>query len=291
MRQPLEGPECAEAEGGQVKKFVALAFAAAALIGAGLFAFTEPAQILVRFSTPTELYQGRALVTGQRDETRIPGFERALADVTRKLTGDSGLNAAAVIKALNAPVQDYVAAYTETDRMADIPIHDEQGTRDRPFELLVTFKPAKIDSLVKSMGRTPWRGSRPRILVLLQVVTDQGAYMLTDDGDRGIDQRDALHAAAWTAGLPIVLPTQAQRDAGSSPDVIARKTNPGRILQGQIVWKSDMKGWQAEWTLLEGDALKTWHMRDVNFDEAFRNAMRGTASILSGHGVIAESES
>ncbi len=263
--------------------------AAAALTGAGLFAVMGGPRILARFTTPAELYQGHAFVTGQRDETRIPGFERALADVVRKLTGDSGIKTAEIMKVIGTPVQDYVAAYTETDRMADIPIHDEQGTRDRPFDLLVTFRSDKIDDLVKRMDRKPWIAFRPKTLVMLSVTTDTGTYLLTENGDQGTDQRDSLRSAAWTAGLPIILLTTDQVHAGpGAADDFSQMADAGQTLSGRITWTSGMKGWQSSWQLRTRYGERQWQIKDVNFDEAFRNGVQGTASILSGHGLIAD---
>jgi uncharacterized protein len=269
-------------------KRMAMFFAALMLIGLGLLAVAGPSRMLARFTTPAELYQGHAFVTGQRDETRIPGFERALVDVVKKITGDFGISPADVMKSIGGPVQDYVTAYHETDRMPDIPIHDEQGTRDRPFDLIVTFKPKDVHALVKRLGGEPWLGSRPHLLVLLNVTTDAGTYLLTEDADQGSDQREALQAAAWTAGLPIILPTQGQRDARASPAQMATDAKPDYILEGVIIWTKGMKGWEARWDLKLLDGPKEWQIKNVNFDEAFRNALQGAASILSGHGVIAD---
>jgi uncharacterized protein len=261
----------------------------AVLIGAGILAVPEPGRILAYFTTPAELYQGRAFVTGQRDETRIPGFERALADVVRKLTGDFWIETSEVMKAISAPVQDYVASYSETDRMADIPIHDEQGTRDRPFDLLVTFKPVKVDDLVKRLGRKPWKAARRETLVMLTVTTDAGSYVLTDDADQGIDQRESLKSAAWTAGIPIVLLTQEHLEAapGTKRD-FSKFNSAGQTLVGNLTWARGMKGWQGNWKLRTPRGSSQWRIEGVNFDDAFRNAMSGTASILSGHGTMAD---
>jgi len=40
----------------------------------------------------------------------------------------------------------------------------------------------------------------------------------------------------------------------------------------------------AEWRLAFGGRLYRWQVRGVSFDDAFRNAMRGAATIISGYG-------
>jgi uncharacterized protein len=254
----------------------AAAWIVAALIAGGsLFAADVPKRVLAYVMPPAELYQAHAFVTGQRDETRIPGFERGLADVVRKLTGDHRISNDRVISSMNGDIRDYVTGYTETDRMADIPIHDEQGTRDRPFDLFIEFKHGKIDDLIARLGQEKWIWPRPEILVLLDVTTDQDTYRLLDDADQGVDQRESLEIAAWTMGVPIALPAQ--------EGAAARHAH---ILEGRIVWKHGMKGWQADWRFNTPGGTATWRIKDVNFDEAFRDAMRRAAGILSGHGAV-----
>ena len=85
------------------------------------------------------LYTGLAYVTGQMEETRLPGFGRALEEVLVKVSGDARLGADPRVAALTGEAARYVETFSYRDRMADIPIHDEQGTRERPFELTVAF--------------------------------------------------------------------------------------------------------------------------------------------------------
>ena len=44
-----------------------------------------------------------------------------------------------------------------------------------------------------------------------------------------------------------------------------------------------MLGWTADWRLSGGKAVHDWKIAGVNFDDAFRNALRGAAQILSGN--------
>jgi uncharacterized protein len=264
-----------------VKKYLAMALVVIASLVAVIITS-------YRNTMPPELYQGKSLVTGQRDDTRIPGFERAIVDVLKKISGDSEIMPEDVHAAVAGDIRDYVKDYTERDRMEGIPIHDEQGTRDRPFELTVTFEREKINGLLKKLGRTAWMGRRPQTLVLLTIENDANSYILTSDEDRGIDQRDSLLAAAWQAGIPITLPTGASLiDAGSMQadfEKITEANGAEATLIGSIAWNSGMRGWQAKWQLAALGAAHHWGIEDVNFDDAFRNAMRGEAHILSGRG-------
>ena len=45
-----------------------------------------------------------------------------------------------------------------------------------------------------------------------------------------------------------------------------------------------MPGWKAVWDFDAKGQIHHWQIQNVNFDDAFRSAMRGAAQILSGHG-------
>ncbi|MGB9142564.1 MAG: DUF2066 domain-containing protein, partial [Aestuariivirga sp.] len=235
---------------------------AAALLATGITSYflAMPFE-LKRFLEPhANLYVSRSIVTGQRDETRIPGFGRALVDAVRKVVGDPNISEGDVHAALSGIVADYVKGYTEHDRMADIPIHDEQGPRDRPFDLTVEFHQEKIDALLKKLGKTAWTGYRPHTLVFLAVNTDVMSYILTSDQDKGIDQRDSLASAAWQAGIPLVLPRDEMLKAvklepanlsSASQQTLEKlkyDSDADVVIMGSITWKSGMAGWQAEWS-------------------------------------------
>jgi hypothetical protein len=240
-----------------------------------------------------DLYQVRVLVTGQGAENRDDALQRGLAGVLIKVSGDPAV-AAAAHGFVAAPL---VKDFRYRDLMAGIPVHDEQGTRQRPYEMTIDFDPDKVDAALASLGETAWKGERPRIAVFVAVRNGDASYVLSSDGTRGIDQRDSLAAAAWSAGLPIVLPTAADLarmdfsvDTFTSTDperLIAPATGGGVVLAGRLVWDAAMLGWAADWRLAGpgGDpgADRAWHRDKVSFDEAFRAGMRGAAAILSGH--------
>jgi hypothetical protein len=55
----------------------------------------------------------------------------------------------------------------------------------------------------------------------------------------------------------------------------------GTVLVGSIAWNKGMLG---DWRLYSADGLHHWQIQNVNFDAAFRSAMRGAAQVLSGNG-------
>jgi hypothetical protein len=225
-------------------------------------------------------------------ETRLPALEQGLGDVLIKVSGDPQI--ADAERASKA--ESYVSSFQYRDLMAGIPIHDEQGTRDRPHELTIDFDPEKIDGLVRSLGGKPWTGERPRVVVFLAVDFDEVDYLLADDGSRGQTQRESLLAAAWKYGVPVALPTEQVLAASGVTFENLRSADPAGLetaakaaggdigLIGDLTWNPQALGWIADWRLAWKGKLNRWQIRGVNFDEAFRNAMSGALQVLSGHG-------
>src|SRR5229473_5858120 len=154
-----------------------------------------------------ELYEAQAIVTGQREPERLRAFPDCLEDVLVKVSGDPRLIGDRRLVPLKASAGDYVAAFRYHDRMSGIPVHDEQGTRDRPYDLTVSFDEAKIDSALRSLGLEPWKIPRPRLAMFIGVQNGPTPYLLASDGERGLEQKLSLQAAAYKRGMSIVLPT------------------------------------------------------------------------------------
>ena len=129
--------------------------------------------------------------------------------------------------------------------MEGIPIHDEQGTRDRPYDLTVDFLPEKIDELLQALGQKPWTARRPTIVVMLAVKYEAKSYLLTGDADEGFDQRESFMSAAWLTGMPMTLPSAAAfSEAGMTAEKLptADIWRTGENCAGKR-WR-DCAGWQ-----------------------------------------------
>ena len=243
-----------------------------------------------------DLYQAQTIVTGQGEESRRVGFPVCLQQVLVKVSGDPRLIGDPQVTALAGEAASFVTDFTFRDRMAGIPVHDEQGTRDRPYDLTVRFDPAKIDAALRWLGREPWQGPRPRLAVLVGVDIDGTRYLLARDGERGRDQREALLEAASRFGMPIVLPDEAALAAAGlsyaklqaldpkSLDATAGAIGGDLALVGNLLWSERALGWVADWRMDAEGKRHRWQISGVSFDDAFRSAMSGAAQILSGHG-------
>jgi hypothetical protein len=240
------------------------------------------------------LYQSQTIVTGQGEENRQLGFKTCLDKVLVRVSGDQRLIAKSEMVALRAKAGSFVDSFRYRDRLEGIPIHDEQGTHDRPHDLTCLYRPDVIDKVLASLGSRPWLGERPTLTVFL--TTEQGArhFMLSAGEERGQTMRESFANAAAPTLMRLVFPKTGQF-AGLSEaelpvadmarlDRLARQAGGGQALVGSIKWSDKELGWIADWRLADHGKTYRWQVRGVSFDDAFRVAIAGAAQILSGNG-------
>ena len=261
-------------------------------LGSAAVAVARPAGAYVL----AELYRGRAIVTGRRAETRIPGMARALRQVLVRVSGDPRLATSAGLDPFLAEPEAAVIDYTYRDLYAFRPIRDEQGTRDRPYEMTVRYDPLKIDAMLAKLGSRPWLSPRPRLVVFLAVHHIGSEFMLTSRSEQGELMRASFVDAAWNAALEVEIASpDAMAEAGLTPaNTVAagvaalRPIVDGKAgqlpLLGTRDWRKELLAWEAGWRLAAGRAELRWGLSGVNFDAAFRNGVGGAAQMLSGNG-------
>lgn len=268
------------------------------LIGFTLSLFGAVANAVAKdLDQPTDFYTARTIVTGTDMRDRPTGFGICLDDVLVKITGDQRLLQDPAVKAMGPIAGDLVEHYEYFDRMSSLPVHDEQGTNDRPYYLTCVFDPVKVDGVVAKLGHKPWAGMRPPLTLILAVHGFGKAGILTTDGDFYPDMPIALNYAAERYGMNVSLPSTWALAAnkvgvdslnGAPSDAlnrIAQRSGGALALTGTLDWSDADHGWIGHWTLDDGHGQRhQWQVRGVNFDEAFRNAVRGAAQILSGNG-------
>ena len=244
----------------------------------------------------TDLYRAKVTVTGQGEANRIAGFAACLEDVLIKVSGALKLSGDPRLAAYKSKARGFVTGYSYRDQFFGKPIRDEQGTRDRPYDLTLEFEKSKIDDLLGAFGLKPWLSHRPRLAVFIEM--EQGArnYIVTADGAQSDLQRDALLAAADKRGMDIVLPgtaTLAKSDMTGAElrtppfpalALIAAEQGGEVVLVGRLVWDDRDLGWATQWQMEWGGRTHRWQVRGVTFDESFRRGIGGAAQILSGNG-------
>ncbi|UCI18401.1 DUF2066 domain-containing protein [Mesorhizobium sp. B2-1-8] len=233
------------------------------------------------------LYRSKVIVTGDREETRVPAIPQGFELAAQKLTGnpDIGQNPAFSSLATGAP--GMVWSYTYHDRMFGTPIHDEQGTRDRPFDLTFQFDRKRMDHAMGVLGERPWLGARPKLALVVEVTDMARSYVLAADGAHGSELRASFEDASARFAIPIIFAKEAdlsaiaqeQLDAMSHESLARLKSRLGAdaILVGHLDWETNEPGWHAVWRMPLSTEDTRWEVAGVNFDAAFRNAIGGAA--------------
>jgi hypothetical protein len=240
-----------------------------------------------------DVYEAETIVTGTGEAERQRGFRETLAEVLVKASGDATLLGSDSLGRVQDHAAEFVASFEQEDRMKGIPVHDEQGTRDRPYYLRVAFDKAKIDAVLHTLGRDPWPADRPAVAVWLGIRDAVTSYVLTETSERGYGQREALRSAARRRGVPILVPGQdvAERagvtyaaiaggDLGTL-DAASAALGADVALFGTLVYDGEGH-WVMDWALDRGGVVRRWHQEHVSFDVALSGGLEGTARVLAG---------
>jgi hypothetical protein len=242
-----------------------------------------------------DLYRAQAIVTGQGEANRIIGFASCLEDVLIKVSGAQKLAGDRRLASYKSNAKSFVRTFSYHDQMSGKPHRDEQGTRDRPYDLIVDFDEGKIGNILKALAIKPWLSHRPRLAVFVEMKLGAKNYIVTSDGVQSDLQRDALLAAADKRGMDIVLPSAAAltksnlngaelKTAPSSTLAPVAAEQGGEVaLVGQLVWDDRELGWATQWQMDWRGRTHRWQVRGVTFDEAFRRGIGGAAQVLSGN--------
>ncbi len=206
------------------------------------------------------------IVTGMDLRSRGDGLTRTLGIVLARVSGNPALAADPRLQTLDSAA--LLASIAYVDRLADRPKHDEQGTRDRPYDLVARFDPTAVEALLASWGERPWTDRPP--LAIDATITPRRGPTLTLQADTDLDEphRAAALAAAARYGLEVWLPTA----IGPAPPP------PPLRLQARLAWSDAAAGWTAT-ARLEGAG--EWRIEGVSFDEAWRTILAGAARNLS----------
>jgi hypothetical protein len=242
------------------------------------------------------LYRAQTIVTGQGEENRVIGFAACLEDVLIKVSGVLKLAGDTRLDAYKSKAGDFVKAHHYHDQMSGEPKRDEQGTRDRPYDLIVDFDEKKIDDILGALGLKPWPLPRPRLGVFVEMEQGPRKYIVSTDAKQSDLQRESLFAAADKRGMSIALPDVATL-AKAGIDTAQLATTPAATLAsrtagqgaevtlvGHLVWNDSELGWATEWQMDWQGRPHRWRIRGITFDEAFRRGIGGAAQILSGNG-------
>jgi len=270
---------------GAVRAIIRLSVALALACGGGAMA-----------AAPDDLYRAQAIVTGQGEANRLIGFATSLEDVLIKVSGAQKLAGSGRLAASKANAKNLVRAFDYHDQMSGKPKHDEQGTRDRPYDLIVDFDARKINDALSALGLKPWLSHRPALAMFVEMEQGSREFVITADAEQSALQRESLEAAAVKRGMPVLLPSSAAlakagikgAELGTMPSSalspLLSELGGEVALIGRLVWDDSELGWATQWRLDWHGRTHRWQVRGTTFDEALRRGVGGAAQILSGNG-------
>ena len=226
------------------------------------------------------LYSAVVVVTGRENAAeRERGIREALPLVLTKLTVDGALAQRALEQGLSEEAASLVESLNYFDRKEGVQISDEQGTRERSFELTVTFDRQKIDAMVASLGGTAWTSKRPRIGVALLIDDGASTYLLTRDSERGYGQRWAMDDEARALALTLDLPANAAGETAEEA-IAAALPNVAVRLEGRMTVTTEGY-WDTHWQLTGRGVEERFASSGATFDRAIEKALRQSAQALA----------
>ncbi|MEO8667777.1 MAG: DUF2066 domain-containing protein [Bauldia sp.] len=242
------------------------------------------------------LYQSMFVVSGKSPERRVVGFEEALRRLMVKISGDRRLADDPAVESMIQHAGDYVVDFSYLDLKQGIKLSDEQGSYDRPHYLTVTFDQEKIDAALAGLGRKPWTGARPKLVIFLGVHRDPRSYVVDGDDARDEAMRQSAGNASLLYSMPIVFPPKATLPPAFSTFDQAKSADPADLeaaakaaggdaaLVGTLDWSDADLGWIADWTIAYRGKPVHWRKKGISFDDAFCDGLSGAALTLSGSG-------
>jgi hypothetical protein len=236
-------------------------------------------------------YQANDIVTGFGLEMRQKGFAHCLTEVLVRLSGEPRLEHDPRVAALAAHADSRVASFDYADVLLGMgfPVHDDQGTADRPEYLVARFDHAKVEQALGELGEPVWRGGHPRVVPVLAVHGPGRAYLLSAEVPSGAGQRDSLATLGIEYGLAVRVPTEAELTQwgvglDGFPSPRAEGDGEQALVAGTLDFDEAKPGWVGSWRMRWRSADYAWGISGVNFDEAFRSLLRGVLRVASGHG-------
>jgi uncharacterized protein len=236
-----------------------------------------------------ELYRAETVVTGTEEPERTRGFRVGLVDVAVKLTGDVRLAENQKLAPLLEQPHRLVEHFEYEDRMKNIPVHDEQGTRERPHFLRIRFKMAELDKELANLGLSKWT-DRPALAVWVGVKTARTA-IVTASGMEAYGQRIVITETSQRRGIPILLPAEeGGKPAVSFDDIAADRvekmmgaSKEANAWLSGVLAVTDSGYWDITWHLNWRDQSHVWTIRGVSFDTALKEGLQTAALIFSGN--------
>ena len=113
-------------------------------------------------------------------------------------------------------------------------------------------------------------------------------FLLSAELPSGADARASFAERAEEFGVTARIPSEAELAAwGAAPGQIPSPPTAARphevVVAGTLEFKESVPGWEGSWRMRQNGRDYAWGISGVNYDEAFRDIIRGVLRVASGH--------
>jgi hypothetical protein len=127
------------------------------------------------------------------------------------------------------------------------------------------------------------------VVPALVVRGSKSTYLLSAEIPAGAEQRGSFATVAEELGMRVRIPTEAElaRWGVTLDGFPAPRGTPApheARIAGTVEFRAEIPGWVGSWRMRWKGADYAWSIRGVNYDEAFRDIVRGVLRVASGHG-------
>jgi len=234
------------------------------------------------------LYEAEVQVFSQKGAERATAMGVALSEVLAKVSGrrDAAMQrgVAEAVRQPSALLQQYLyRALPEDEKLPAAP-------GEEPQLVFFRFDKEAVDKLLRDNGLPVWGSTRPATLVWLAVEDAERRVLVGSDMAEPV--RRALEREARQRGLALVLPLLDLEDqtklqfaevwGGFNEPVLAASARyrTEAVLMGRMQ-RTPAGEWTGSWTLLQGDASRTWEARGVLAEEVVDAGMAGVVDTLA----------
>lgn len=228
------------------------------------------------------LYEAEVAVGSQAESARQSGFQRALAQVLGKLSGDAGVARRPGVARELRRAGDFVEGYDYRQDEG----RSAAGSPTYTTMLVVRFREDEVNAIAGALGLPVWPEPRPKPVLWL-AIDDGSGPRLVALGQNNV-ARPVLDRAL-ERGFRLGLPggSAAERAAvgaiwrGDSAAVsrLSARYNPPMQLIGKLYRAGT--GWKADWTFVDGGrVLATWSEEDTQARRVIASGADGAADAL-----------
>jgi len=206
------------------------------------------------------LYEAEVPVGSQAEPARQAGFQRALAQVLGKLSGDSAVaqrpGVARELRRAGEFVERYDYRQDEGRSATGAPTYTTM--------LVVRFRQAEIDAIAAALGLPVWPEPRPKPVLWLAIDDGSGPRLVALEHnnvarpvlDRATERGYRLGLPAGNAAERAIVGAIWRGDTAAVARMSARYSPPMQLI-GKL-YRSG-QGWKADWTFVDdGRVLASW---------------------------------